>query len=70
MAKSKLGSAKRFGTRYGASNKHIFAKIEQQQRKKHKCPYCNYTSVKRQSKGIWYCTKCNTKFAGKAYTPQ
>ena len=35
----KLGSAKRFGARYGTKTKHKFAKIEALQRKKYKCPY-------------------------------
>tara|TARA_Y100000294_G_scaffold177732_1_gene204507 strand:- start:4192 stop:4644 length:453 start_codon:yes stop_codon:yes gene_type:complete len=71
MVKSKiekLGSAKRFGARYGSKPKHKFAKIEKEQRKKHKCPYCNYTKVKRIVVGIWHCRKCDSKFTGKAYT--
>lgn len=64
----KLGSAKRFGSRYGSKPKHKFAKIEKEQRKKHKCPYCNNVAVKRVAMGIWHCRKCNSKFTGKAYT--
>ncbi|HJO01526.1 MAG: 50S ribosomal protein L37ae [Candidatus Woesearchaeota archaeon] len=64
----KLGSAKRFGARYGSKPKHKFAEIEKEQRKKHKCPYCNALKVKRVSPGIWHCKKCNSKFTGKAYT--
>ncbi|MCH8329305.1 MAG: 50S ribosomal protein L37ae [Nanoarchaeota archaeon] len=64
----KLGSAKRFGARYGSKPKHMFAKIEKEQRKKHRCPYCNAVKVKRISMGIWHCRKCNSKFTGKAYT--
>ena len=64
----KLGSAKRFGARYGTKTKHKFAKIEKEQRKKHKCPYCNRVQVKRVSVGIWHCRKCNSKFTGKAYS--
>ena len=64
----KLGSAKRFGARYGSKPKHKFAKIEKEQRKKHKCPYCNNIAVKRVAVGIWHCRKCNAKFTGKAYT--
>ncbi|MEK6900575.1 MAG: 50S ribosomal protein L37ae [Nanoarchaeota archaeon] len=59
---------KRFGPRYGASLKKKFALIEIQQRAKHKCPSCNKTSVKRLATGIWQCSKCNLKFAGKAYS--
>ena len=64
----KLGSAKRFGARYGTRPKHKFAKIEKEQRKKHKCPYCNKIAVKRIAVGIWHCRKCNAKFTGKAYS--
>ena len=64
----KLGSAKRFGARYGSKPKHKFAKIEKEQRKKHKCPYCNAIKVKRVSLGIWHCRRCNAKFTGKAYS--
>jgi large subunit ribosomal protein L37Ae len=64
----KLGSAKRFGARYGSKTKHKFAKIEKEQRKKHKCPYCSAVKVKRVSMGIWHCKRCNAKFTGKAYT--
>ena len=59
---------KRFGARYGRRTKNKFAKVEKQQRAKHKCPYCNKTSVKRIALGIWKCNKCEIKFASKAYT--
>jgi len=59
---------KRFGARYGRKTKVQFALIEKQQRSKHKCPYCNKTVVKRLAFGIWECNKCESKFAGKAYT--
>lgn len=64
----KLGSAKRFGVRYGSKPKHEFAKIEKEQRKKHKCPYCSAMKVKRVSVGIWQCRRCNAKFTGRAYS--
>jgi len=70
MAKAKtLGTAKRFGPRYGKTVKEKFAKIEKEVRKKHKCPYCNKVSVRRISAGIWSCSKCGKKFTGKAYSP-
>ena len=37
----KLGSVKRFGARYGRKPKLKFSKIETEQRKLHKCPYCH-----------------------------
>lgn len=64
----KLKSAKRFGARYGRRVKERFAEIEKEQRKLHKCPYCNNVKVKRIAVGIWYCRKCKAKFTGKAYT--
>jgi large subunit ribosomal protein L37Ae len=64
----KFGATKRFGARYGRSIKHAFGKIEKEQRKLHKCPYCNRVSVKRIAVGIWNCRKCGAKFTGKAYS--
>ena len=71
MAKKKtgLGTAKRFGARYGRTPKHKLAKIEAEYRKKPQlCPYCGKQRVKRLAVGIWECRKCRAKFAGKAYT--
>lgn len=64
----KLKSTKRFGARYGPRSKVMFDKIERIQRSWQKCPYCNYSNVKRKSVGIWHCTKCDTTFTGKAYS--
>nr|MBI4157049.1 50S ribosomal protein L37ae [Candidatus Woesearchaeota archaeon] len=63
----KVGSAGRFGTRYGRSVRTLIADIEKKQKVKHKCPYCSKTAVKRLAFGIFKCNKCNSKFAGKAY---
>ena len=67
-AEEKLGSVKRFGARYGRKPKIKFSKIEAEQRKLHKCPYCSKVAVKRIAVGIWNCRKCGVKFTGKAYT--
>jgi len=64
----KLKSIRRFGARYGRKTKQRFGIIEEEQRKKHKCPYCNAQKVKRVSFGIWECKKCGSKFTGKAYS--
>ncbi|MEA2037664.1 MAG: 50S ribosomal protein L37ae [Nanoarchaeota archaeon] len=64
----KYGSTKRFGARYGRKLKERFGKIEREQRKKQKCPYCSAIKVKRIAVGIWECGKCDAKFTGKAYT--
>lgn len=61
-------TTKRFGSRYGGGVKYVFAKIEALQKAKYKCPYCHNIKVKRVSKGIWQCKKCEAKFTGKAYT--
>jgi len=68
MAKGEPTSIKRFGVRYGRTTKLRFGLIEKQQRMHHKCPYCNMLKVKRLSVGIWECSKCKSKFTGKAYT--
>ena len=62
------GSVKRFGTRYGRTTKSKFDKIEKEQRRAHKCPYCAKVKVKRQSFGIWHCDNCNSTFTSRAYT--
>ena len=63
----KTKSAGRFGARYGRSVRARVVKIEEKQRKKQKCPFCGKTGVKRVSKGIWYCPKCDKKFASNTY---
>ena len=68
MAAKKFGSVKRFGPRYGRTVKERLAKVEQEQRKAHKCPHCTYEQVKQESVGIFICKKCGAKFANKAYT--
>ena len=56
MAKNKkLGSARRFGARYGRTLKYKVAEIEATQRKKHTCPYCRKPAVKRVFAGVWEC---------------
>lgn len=66
--KNKLGSAKRFGARYGRTVKHRLAKIEKEQRKRHKCPYCAKSAVRRVFAGVWHCKSCGAKFTSRAYT--
>lgn len=69
MAKEKLkGSTKRFGPRYGRALRKKLDKIEEGQRKLHKCPYCHNVKVKRQAAGIWKCGKCGSEFTGRAYS--
>lgn len=63
-----LGPVKRFGTRYGRTLKYKRAKIEIEQKKNHKCPYCLKPAVHRLSVGIWKCDKCKETFTARAYT--
>ena len=63
----KSKSAGRFGARYGKTVKVKLVKVETKQRVKQKCPFCKKLGVKRLSKGIWYCKKCDKKFAHNTY---
>ena len=64
----KVGSAGRFGVRYGRTTRKKIADIEALYKGKHKCNNCNKLAVRRLSFGVWECSKCNIKFAGKAYS--
>lgn len=71
MARTKkVGSTGRFGARYGRGVKIVLKKIERKQRAMYECPSCKRKTLKRMSAGIWFCQKCNAKFAGGAYTPK
>jgi len=63
----KAKSAGRFGARYGKTVRTKLVKIEEKQRVKQKCPFCDKLGVKRLSSGIWKCPKCKKKFASNAY---
>jgi large subunit ribosomal protein L37Ae len=63
----KSKSAGRFGARYGKKIRDNLVKVEVKQRVKQKCPFCEKLGVKRLSKGIWNCSKCNKKFASNTY---
>jgi large subunit ribosomal protein L37Ae len=66
----KLKATKRFGARYGPRNKLKFENIEKVQRAHHKCPYCSYQSVRRQTLGVWHCSQCKATFVSRAFTPE
>ena len=72
MAKrtKKVGPAGRFQARYGVRARSRLRNVELQQRKRHLCPSCKHTAVKRISSGIYQCSKCNVKFAGGSYIPR
>jgi len=63
----KTGSAGRFGARYGKKVRTRIVAVEKKQRKRQTCPYCKKEGIKRLSKGIWKCPKCEKKFASDTY---
>lgn len=70
MAKKQLGTAGRFGVRYGNTLRRKVSDIEKSSRAKHKCPFCGKEGkVRRVAYGIWQCKSCEKKFVGKAYKP-
>ena len=67
--KKKVGPTGGLGVRYGVRTRRRFSGIVSEMKKKHMCPQCNSSSVRRESVGIWVCKKCGFKFAGGAYVP-
>ncbi len=65
-----VGSAGRFGPRYGRFIRKRINQIEKVSRARHTCPRCDQTSVQRRGTGIWECRKCGFKFAGGTYVPE
>jgi large subunit ribosomal protein L37Ae len=68
VKRATYGSVRRLGSRYGRTIRFKLGKVESEQRKKHKCPYCSYVQVRRKTLGIWECKKCGSIFTNKAYT--
>jgi large subunit ribosomal protein L37Ae len=66
----KVGSAGRFGPRYGGLARRTVATIEKVQKAAHPCVRCGSVSVFREQTAIWACRKCGFSFAGGAYTPE
>ncbi|MBU2616253.1 MAG: 50S ribosomal protein L37ae [Nanoarchaeota archaeon] len=67
---SKLKKTKasgRFGAKYGKKVRSKLDAVESKQRIKQICPLCKKIGAKRVSKGIWYCAKCDKKFAAGIY---
>jgi len=67
MVKKTKGSGK-YGARYGGPLKQKRIAIETKQKKEYICPLCLKQKVHRICSGIWHCKKCDTKFAGRAYS--
>jgi large subunit ribosomal protein L37Ae len=63
----KAKASGRFGARYGKKVRARLVEVENKQRIKQKCPFCQRMGAKRLSKGIWKCSKCDKKFASDAF---
>ena len=68
MATKIVGSAGRFGARYGRKLRTRVLEVERRQRKKQLCPYCRRVNARRVSVGVYSCRTCKSKFTGGAYT--
>ncbi len=65
----KVGPTRGLGTRYGSTVRKRYVKIITELKKPHRCPQCGFLRVKRESVGVWKCSKCDYTFTGGAYTP-
>ena len=65
----KVGPTRGLGPRYGSTVRKRYIKVITELKKPHKCPNCGFVRVKRESVGVWKCSKCSFTFAGGAYTP-
>jgi large subunit ribosomal protein L37Ae len=65
----KVGPTRGFGPRYGSTVRKRYIKVITELKKPHRCPQCSFVRVRRESVGVWKCTKCNFTFTGGAYTP-
>ena len=65
----KVGPTRGLGPRYGATVRKRYIKVITELKRPHKCPSCGFVRVKRESVGVWKCSKCSFTFAGGAYTP-
>ncbi|KHO45008.1 MAG: hypothetical protein QJ16_C0023G0018 [archaeon GW2011_AR1] len=63
----KTKSAGRFGARYGKTVRDKLVQVEKKQRVKQKCPFCEKIGLKRISKGVWNCPRCEKTFASNVY---
>lgn len=65
-----VGSAGRFGARYGRVARRRVKEIEADTNADHTCPDCGNDTVSRQGTGIWECRRCGHTFAGGSYRPE
>jgi large subunit ribosomal protein L37Ae len=64
-----IGTAGKYGARYGVKVRKQITAIDKEKVKKHTCPRCKHKSVKRMGSGIWKCKRCDLTFASGAYNP-
>lgn len=71
MAKrtKKVGSAGRFGARYGVRIRRRIGEVEAQSKGRHECPKCKAVALTRSANGIWACRHCGHKYASSSYAP-
>ena len=57
---------KNFGPRFGVKPRKKFIAIHNKAHSTFFCEYCLFVkpSVKKISRGVWYCKNCKVKFAG------
>ncbi len=67
MTTVKVGSAGRFGSRYGVYIRKRVVQVEKKQQNLAPCPFCGFSKIKREAAGLFECRKCNAKFTGGAY---
>jgi len=66
----KVGSSGRMGPRYGWKLRRQIRDIDRRAKARYECAYCGKVAVRRISTGIWRCSKCDSVFAGGAFSPR
>ena len=66
----KVGTAGRFGARYGVRIRKRLLRVENKAKEPYACPFCGFARTKREAAGLFVCRKCNAKFTGGAYVPE
>jgi large subunit ribosomal protein L37Ae len=69
MKTKKVGASGKFGARYGKKIRKDYAKAVAGQSNAWECPKCMKNRVRRLAAGVWECSACKHRFAGKAYKP-
>ncbi len=63
----KIGSAARYGPRYGVRIRSRILEVDRERNRKTACPKCGTASVEREASAIWKCRHCGYKYAARAY---